>query len=362
MVEVLSRRNAPGAAWRSWWRIILSGSLVWLAGSDSHDAFAQETTHGSATNSAPVTGAYQVVVRVSQRAFQSPEPEVHEKNPIDMMVLGTRAVGQGETTAQVFPDFRRSGSGAAFDLVFRGSVRAHTVGRRDPAVIHTQTWCDFELRAPIRLHRDTGFVSGEVHSRVDITHQCRTISSTVPGLRGRLVRRIAARRVESQEALLQQITRDETRQRLETAFRDKVDQRLARWNRWFTTVQTSLRQQPWFEQLPELALGSDEDHLLIGVNFVGRDRHSRPLLPELPTAGADDQAYPLDIFIGPELFESVLEQVTAAGFVAMVSQVLSRPREPPAGQILERLEQLSVEVGQAGPWTVIQVRRDPSTP
>ena len=147
------------------------------------------------------------------------------RSPVDRVILGTHSRGTADCHGAVQCTLEEHSDGAVFVCHIRGQVDSQTCGVNGPATIasqsRTQYWATkrivFESR---QLVAQPAQVSGI--TVVNITG----IGSTAPGIRGRLVRRIATRRADSSlptaEAITQRLTLSELQQHIDHEF----DQRL----------------------------------------------------------------------------------------------------------------------------------------
>lgn len=241
--------------------------------------------------------AYPVVIRVSESLFASPEPEVREVTPVDTCVLGVRSVGTASVLGELTPEFFTSSKGVRMDLVLEGTSTAKTTARQGPALVHTTTTCRFTACAPLTFHHEVGFSAGEITATVNGVDQRRRVNSTTPGLRGRLVRRVANRRISQQQDQIMRIAESNTRSRLVSSMERRVSERLSAWNEHWLKLQAALKQQRWYPEAPRLFLTTTPNHLIAFVAST-RDR-AVPTVEEirLPTPTADAV---IEIFVRAE--------------------------------------------------------------
>lgn len=175
-----------------------------------------------------------VVIRVHESAF--PARRVDTVRPVKKMVLGSHVTGTSRTIGQVNVDVNAGEDHATFAVAFAGRTQTRTVGRSGPACIYSHGQTDFTVRRRVAFSPVEGFWSEPtvVQSRTRIVLD--GVEATKPGLRGRIIRRVAWRRANEMRAASEAIAYRDTRRDLQTAFDRSLDARVARMNERMNTA------------------------------------------------------------------------------------------------------------------------------
>jgi hypothetical protein len=297
-----------------------------------------------------------IVVRISPEVLRNRQrKEVERTTPVREVVLGTPAVGsadvQGEVTLDFFPDRNDAG----LWLTFSGTTVSSTTSCRRPVIIHSVVTSQFTARKPITFDLDRGFRYGDATSDVRVLSTNRTVQSMVGGLRGRLVRRVAYRRLGRIDGYLQNIAERNTQQRIAESFDREADQRIAAINSAFHSLRLALQRQ--VDQSEEgrygVTLNTTDRYLQIGIGPKGA---ANPQLPDEGIAQLPVQVWFHTSVFGEEAaplvenwgtFQGVLP--TPANFSGLAT-LLRLPRE--TGR------PMGVEFATARPWVVIAAGRE----
>jgi hypothetical protein len=205
----------------------------------------------------------------------------------------------------------------ALQLVVDGTSLVQTRGRKGPAIICGTTESQFRVVTPIQFDIERGFSAGEPQADVEILRQQRHIHTTLPGLRGQLVRNIGQRRMRSQERQIHRLVRDNTRQRIRQNVAHRVDERIAAWNEHWHRLHAALRNQAWYYELPATELRSQSDHLLVLVTPQGHQPDSSIQHSALPTSRPDALA---EVLIDQQWLQ---QQGDAAEIVKLITSATS---------------------------------------
>ncbi|MGE0760991.1 MAG: hypothetical protein AB7O38_28525, partial [Pirellulaceae bacterium] len=144
----------------------------------------------------------------------------------DKVILGTRVQGPSHTEGDISVQVRSSDAGAAFWLTFEGINRSHTRGVNRSAITEHVSQTNFVTSIPVTFDPQRGFRQGTPSIRATTQLTPIAVSSTVGGLRGRLVRRIAERRVESTNEQARQIAQRDTSRDVVAGFQQTVAKQL----------------------------------------------------------------------------------------------------------------------------------------
>jgi hypothetical protein len=209
-----------------------SASFGWTQTSDAMWQEPQSTT-------APTTErpAYPLVVRIDQIALDSVAAnEINQRGLIDMIVLGTHAVGesrmQGAISVLLIPDRDE----ASFDLSFQGSTRTRTVGTNGPALIYSHSDTSFACKRSVSFDPAHGFVAKDSTIVANTKLVYDGFGSSRGSLGQGLIVRVAARRADESREQARQIAARDTEHKLRSGFDKRVDTQLAAMNHQLNIV------------------------------------------------------------------------------------------------------------------------------
>jgi hypothetical protein len=243
-------------------------------------AAAMGMTAGTAAAGRPSDVApYVAVVRLSKDLL-SPltSRQIHNRAPVRQVVLGTRATGTAWTDGQVSVRLDEGHRPLRFTVVFHGTTVARTVGYNGPAIIHSVANTRFTATKTVDFDIDRGFF----HSRARIAARTNVtttgIQSTLPGLRGCLVRWVASKRVNSTRAQVNAIASQNAHQRIVASFDAEVTGVLERVNGDLRSLGPALASIFEGEQKPVVDFWHSNGHILVCV-ARSPQTHYRPQLP-----------------------------------------------------------------------------------
>ncbi|MEZ6112712.1 MAG: hypothetical protein R3C99_17130 [Pirellulaceae bacterium] len=173
-----------------------------------------------------------IIVRLSEDYLQSDMTrDIDRRTDVRQTVMGVTGVGEARTVGKATIELKANRDGSAFQVRVTGATVAHTVARSGPAVIHTRAASSFICIKPIFFSRETGFLTAR--PRVSINTEVRTtgICSTVGGLRGCIVRRVASRRTAAARPTVTAVARRNAEQRILQSVNEAVDEMLVKLNR-----------------------------------------------------------------------------------------------------------------------------------
>lgn len=145
--------------------------------------------------------------------------------PVHENVLGAQVEGTSKATGRVSLKWTPDEREAALEIVLHGESLSTTTAAAGPAHIQSHATTPFVARKRILLDAN-GFrslpatVEAQAHTTTD------GIGSTLPGLRGRIVERVAERRVAEAQPESDRIAADDVRRRVGRAFDRAVDEHL----------------------------------------------------------------------------------------------------------------------------------------
>lgn len=160
----------------------------------------------------------EVIAREASETFR-------HTSPVDRIVLGTHSRGTAVCVGTVDCVLEEHPGGAEFVCHISGTITSHTRGLNGPAVICSSA--ETQYAAVKRIVFDGRQLSSgpavlSASTDVDITG----IGSTSPGLRGRIVQRVASRRAADSlleaEAITRQLTIGELQQHIDAEFSQRI--------------------------------------------------------------------------------------------------------------------------------------------
>jgi hypothetical protein len=146
------------------------------------------------------------------------------------MVLGTDARGTCRTVGKVTIDLVEHDERGDFVVVLRGVSTARTVGNNGPAIIHSLAVTNFTAKKRVIFDAERGFRAGPAVVEASTNLNIDGIDSTLPGLRGRLVRSVASRRAAATHSQARDITNRSTAAQIAREFDRHVEENVRELN------------------------------------------------------------------------------------------------------------------------------------
>ena len=156
--------------------------------------------------------------------------KVDQKSEINEEVLGAQVRGTCHTTGTVQITLTPNPTKAAFELSLIGESVSDTVGTHGPARISSHAVTKYKAVKPIVFDGDSFSTSpAKVTADTDLT--ITDVSSTAPGIRGRVVTKVATRRVREAYEQSRRITSERTIRQVSRQFDAAVQEHLEQLNR-----------------------------------------------------------------------------------------------------------------------------------
>jgi hypothetical protein len=212
---------------------------------------------------------------IAEEASQSFE----HNSSVDRVVLGTHSRGTANCQGEVRCELRDQAQAVEFVCHISGTVSSQTHGSNGPALIDSTAETSYTAAKSIlfdgrQLSTQPAVVTAR--TRVQVTG----IGSTLPGLRGRMVKRVAARRAADSlpeaEAITRKLTVDELRQQID----DEFAQRLTSLNRKLALRLAIL--ESFSESDYSLSLSSHADYIQVLFARRGIDSQNIAATPNFP--------------------------------------------------------------------------------
>lgn len=135
-----------------------------------------------------------VVLRISEELLDRMlASDIDKQGKVDMCVVGVRATGPSHTVGVADVEPKPDRDDAAFRITVEGESHARTSGRSGPAIVNSRSVTTWKVDKVVRFDKgrfltEPGTI--ESHTRLGSAG----IGSTLPGLRGEVVRRLGTRR------------------------------------------------------------------------------------------------------------------------------------------------------------------------
>jgi hypothetical protein len=155
-----------------------------------------------------------MILRVSEKYLEELfARDIDKQSPVSRVVFGTRARGMAHTVGRADVDTKPDSDDAAFNVKISGTTTARTVGTNGPAIIHSRSVTTWSARKIVRFDGDEFTTTpATITSTTQIYPQGAT--STLPGLRGRIVSRVATRKAREYNSSAERIANRDTERRV----------------------------------------------------------------------------------------------------------------------------------------------------
>lgn len=171
-----------------------------------------------------------MILRVSERYLEQLfARDINKQTPVTRVVLGTQARGQAHTVGRADVDTKPATNDAAFDVKISGTTHSRTVGRNGPAIIHSCSVTRWTARKVVRFDGDE-FTTTPATIISDTQIYPQGADSVLPGIRGRIVSRIASRRAVEYNSTAERITNRDTETRILADVNRVVDGQIVKLN------------------------------------------------------------------------------------------------------------------------------------
>jgi hypothetical protein len=171
-----------------------------------------------------------MILRVSERYLEELfARDIDKRSPVTRVVLGTHARGTAHTLGRADVDTKPDSDDAAFSVQIFGTTAARTVGRNGPAIIYSYSVTRWTASKIVRFDGDE-FTSTPATITSDTQICPMGANSILPGLRGRIVSRIASRRAVEYNSEAECITNRDTERRVLADVDRVIDGKIAKLN------------------------------------------------------------------------------------------------------------------------------------
>jgi len=207
------------------------------------------------------------------------ERPIDRPTTVQQTILGTRITGTGYVIGRSDLALVHGNQKAELKTIVTGTAYTNTVGRNGPAIIYSRSTTTFRSEKRTLLG-ENGFETLPAVTQARTSTRITGIDSTLPRLRGRIVERIASRRVAESKPLAEAIAARFAEARVNAAVNREAEKMLARLDRMAVTpllaiggAGTTTHEDLCFRSVP--------GYLLIGR----RGPLGSPSLPAMDLAG-----------------------------------------------------------------------------
>jgi len=177
-------------------------------------------------NKEPESTRVAVVIRIPALTIaKSLNRDFQNSEAVHREVLGTRSNGQADCHGSVTCTLEDNSDGAVFCCRVDGTVHSETCGTNGPAIIHSKAKTSYVAFKRI-VFNGANFISTPATISLTTELKITGIDSSLPALRARIVRRVAAKRAQQShaqaEAITTSITRDELTSRIDKEFDSRL--------------------------------------------------------------------------------------------------------------------------------------------
>jgi hypothetical protein len=171
-----------------------------------------------------------MILRVSERYLAELfARDIDKHSPVVRVVLGTHARGTAHTVGRAEVNTKPDNNDAAFSVKIHGTTSAMTVGRNGPAIIHSCSMTNWTARKIVRFDGDE-FTASPASITCDTRIHPLGADSVLPGLRGRIVSRIASQRAVEYNSTAERIVNKDTERRVLADVDRVIDGQIAKLN------------------------------------------------------------------------------------------------------------------------------------
>lgn len=221
-----------------------------------------------------------LVLRIQRESIERNEEPFNTINQVKQEILGTHAIGKCDTAGKLSIRVAEDSNKPRLLLSVKGQTQTNTVGNNGPAKITCTAVSDFYGTSEILFDLNKGFVATPVKLTATTKLSINDIQSTLPGLRGAVVRRVAWRRANESHAEATAIAARETEKDLNAGMNAAVAKDVANLNAQWNSVKPIISLLQMKGDLQMCAKEADEPVSL----FLGKS-----LPTTLPTCKKESQ-------------------------------------------------------------------------
>lgn len=302
-----------------------------------------------------------VLLRIHRDALMTlVEPKYETRQGVSETILGTPVRGVCDTQAVLHLQPTTNKTHAALNVSIQGTSHTTSTGYQGPVQIHSSGVTRFQCQTVLEFDDEIGFhagtvsVSGQSHSNVN------SIQTRRNGPVGRLVQRVAWRKVGQSKAQADAIAHQKTMAKISREVNSSLETELQSLNRKLLIAKT------FAEQINENRTSDFEarttgDHLYFCFGL--EQDEELPSLPDL-TPTTDEQLQPpaVEILVHRSVVQKQL--LSAFSMVAQTQGSLTRMISAPdnskttLGRFVEELDLPVAEVRFKGEWIIISLEEE----
>lgn len=289
------------------------------------------TVPGSAPPKVATLPATLVDVQVSRKYLrQFVDSAVDSDDPVTDFILGTTITGKAHTSGTADLVLESDSHQARARVTFVGTAESRTEGRNGPVILYSDGHTEFEASKQL-VWDSSGFRTLPATSTAQMVSATTSIESTLPGLRGRIVERVAWKRADETRPQVEAIAARHAEERINRALDQRVELSVATVRTMFA-MKAPQFQYPGDTRPPVVQFSSTPSHLRMVMFRSEATLAQRELLPP-PIEGDPDLVVRIHRSV-------VARSISEPGLMGpLVSQVLS----PKVGQTA------SVKTGKKSP-------------
>lgn len=223
-----------------------------------------------------------MVLRVSEKYLESLfARDINKQTQVNRVVLGTRATGRAHTVGRADVDTKPAKNDAAFYVKIIGTTTSRTTGRNGPAIIYSRSITKWTSQKIVRFDGENFKASpATIESTTKITPL--GADSILPGIRGRIVSRVAAKRAREYNSRAEHISGDDTKKQVLSDVNRVVDGQIQKLNDRLDSRPMMAYLLP---KLDDMGVQFSTSSNCINVSFAGGK--SSPLAKVCPVEGLE---------------------------------------------------------------------------
>lgn len=274
--------------------------------------------------------------------------KVDDQREVCDLILGTSISGTGHTTGNVTAALVPSTDRATIDTWFRGHTLSDTVGANRSARIFTKARTNLLARKRLFFTGD-GFASLRTSTEANTNADITGIGSTKGGFMGRIVQRVASKRVAQSKQLSEEISARHAEALFSERFDAQAGERLDKANQnYYAKLKRPLMNAGAFPV--RLRSSSSKDELKIVAVQAEGPQVSAPAEPPQPPTGVD---------LGVRLHETMIRNFTQSTLAGKTvnDQQMKQWMIDTFGKLPKQLEEDEAE--DRDPWSITFAAPEP---
>jgi hypothetical protein len=213
---------------------------------------------------APPLPANAVYVRVSEELLQRQlTREITRQLPVAENILGTNTYGHAHVVGKPTIFLLRGEKHGLAELRFIGHVHSRTTGYNGPVRIHSHSDTAFSAAARLTL-TPAKLTASSVRTRAKTNSTIDDMTTSLPGLRGRIALAIARRRAPRQLPIAEEIAAERAAKKISREFDQIVADRVEKISKAATAQLLAMRgDEKDAKQTPRMRISTTNDYLQV---------------------------------------------------------------------------------------------------